>query len=70
MQHHGLCGFADQRTFLCEQHDLRHISQNKPMLNHKSLVHVQEHLHQHSKYLRMIEDYESYKLAFTSSTDL
>ncbi|MCY1418972.1 hypothetical protein D9M71_345460 [compost metagenome] len=33
------------------------------MLNHKSLVHVQEHSHQHSKYLKMIEDYESYKLA-------
>ncbi|SSR41054.1 Uncharacterised protein [Acinetobacter baumannii] len=34
-----------------------------PMLNHKNLAHEQEHLHQHSKYLKMIEDYESYKLA-------
>ncbi len=31
-------GFAGQRTFLYERHDLLHISQNMPMLNHKILL--------------------------------
>ncbi|SSS09974.1 Uncharacterised protein [Acinetobacter baumannii] len=34
-----------------------------PMLGRRNLAHEQEHLHQHSKYLKMIEDCESYKLA-------
>ena len=63
MQYHDQYAFADQRTFQCVQHCLQRIFQNMPKQGHKNLAHESEHLHLHSRCLKMIEGYGSYTLA-------